>query len=134
MLAGLIALLQNSPVAAIVAQKSFYEDELARGFKTPCVVLHRYNSAQEYDFNGPADVEETNVQADLYADTAQLRDQLRKAVKSVLDSYVGTLPDGTVVQGCFLERSLDPPYVTTTNTANTGFRSLLGYRVVSRRA
>lgn len=108
-----------------------HKDALPRGFQFPAIVVHRYNGALEYEFAGPADTKETNVQFDVYGKTSDERDTLMESLTGLMDSFVGTLPDGTVVQGCFRERGpQELPYLPSAEQKGPGFRSAVGYRIV----
>jgi hypothetical protein len=129
---GFIALLAADPGVHAVAAARVYKDELPRGYTFPAVVVHRYGGLQDYDFAGPVGVREDQIQIDAYAETAAI-EQLSEAIRAALVPFVGALPDGTVVQACYLERDMDMPFLPNANTKGIANRSTLGFRVVSAR-
>lgn len=128
---GLIELLKTRAVNALVNGR-VYKGELPRGFVLPAIVLHRYGQAQDYDFDGPIDLSEPQVQVDCLAPTPDERDTLVTAVKAELNGFTGTLPGGNEVQGCYIERDMDLPYAAGMDPKGIASRSVLGYRVVSK--
>ncbi len=131
MLDGIISLLTaNTGVNNLVAGR-VYKSVLPRGYTLPAIAVHRYGGTQEYVFAGPSGVREDQIQVDCYAADAETAQQVAEAVRALLVNYVGTLPDGTVVQGCFLERDMDMPFLPRADTSGIANRSLLGFRVVS---
>lgn len=110
-----------------------YKNRAPRGFGLPAVVWHKYGGTQEYDFNGPNDISEAQIQADVYAADEDGCGLIIAAIRSVLDSYVGTLPDGTVVQACYYEREMDMPFLAYGDQKSDTNRSLIGYRFVINR-
>src|ERR1700676_5600438 len=100
---GLISLVTASAVNGLISGR-IYEGELPRGYALPAIAVHEYNEAQDYDMAGPVGVREDFIQFDTYGSSQAIARQVREALKTLLDGYVGTLPDGTVVQACYLER------------------------------
>lgn len=130
---GFISLLKaDSGVHGLVAAR-VYEDVLPRGYALPAAVVHRYAGVQDYDMAGPVDVREDQIQVDAYGRTAPECQQVKETVRELLAPYVGTLPDGTVVQACYLERDMDMPFLPNADTKGIAYRSILGFRVVSKR-
>jgi hypothetical protein len=109
-----------------------YKSVLPRGYVLPAIAIHRYGGAQDYDYAGPVDVREDQIQIDVYVDAAD--DTVLEAIRALISGYVGTLPDGTVVQACYLEREMDMPFLPNADTKGIANRSTLGFRVVSKRS
>lgn len=128
---GIIELLNRDSAVNAVVDSRIYKSDLPRGYKLAAIAVHRYNGSQNYDFNGPVTVGEDMVQLDIYAGDADTCQSLAKLVKAVLNAFIGALPDGTVVQGCYLERDMDMPYMAKADTAAITNRTILGYRVVN---
>lgn len=134
MLDGFIALLtDNSAVNGLIAGR-IYKSVLPRGYGLPAIAIHRYGGSQEYQADGPAGTREDQIQLDCYAEDPETAQQVAEAVRTLLASFRGTLPDGTVVQGCFLEREMDMPFMPKADTTGLANRSMLGFRVVSERS
>lgn len=133
MLDGIIALLTgNSGVSAFVSSR-VYKSVLPRGYSLPALAVHRYGGSQEYGFDGPVGLREDQVQIDCYALDSETAQQVLEAVRSLLAPYAGTLPDGTVVTACYLERDMDMPFLPHADTKGIASRSMLSFRVVSVR-
>jgi len=130
---GIISLLKNDTGVAAVVSSRVYRDVLPRGYVFPAIVVHKYARAQEYQFSGPVDVAEDHIQIDAYGSTSAARDSAIDAATSLLIGYVGTLPDGTIVQTCMLEREMDMPFLAKADATGFAFRTLLGFRIVSKR-
>lgn len=130
LLDGFISVLSaDATVAGLVAAR-IYKSVLPRATPLPAIVVHRYDGAQEYQFSGPADIREDKLQLDIYG-TGGSCQTISEAARRVLYKFVGVLPEGTVVQGCFLERSLDMPFLANADGKGIADRTTLGFRVVS---
>jgi hypothetical protein len=129
---GVISLLKADSGVSGIAGSRVYKNELPRGYSFPAVVVHRYGGTQDYQMDGPVGVREDQIQIDAYAVTGTI-EGLSEAVRALLVGYVGTLPDGSVVQACYLERDMDLPFLPNANTTGIANRSTLGFRVISAR-
>lgn len=130
---GIIALLNaDSGVNTLIAGR-IYRNELPRGYTLPAIAVHRYGGTQEYDLNGPVGVKEDQIQLDVYGQDSATASAAAEAVKALLEPYTGTMPDGTIVQACYLERDMDMPFLPHADAKGIANRSLLGFRVVSTR-
>jgi hypothetical protein len=140
--AALITLLQSTPAVSsllstavnVPAPKpaAVYKQVLPRGYTLPAIVVHRYNGAREQDMSGPVDIREDNFQLDVYGDTDGDCDAATDAARSFLTGFTGTLADGTVVTGTYLEQDRDMPFLPNADVKSLAFRSLLGYRFVTK--
>jgi hypothetical protein len=131
-LAAIIALLTaQTGISALLGDRIF-EYELPRGYVLPAAAVHTYGAAQDYDFNGPIDIGEHQVQIDVYGKTAAELAAAKTAVRDFFKAYTGTLTDGTVVQAVYLEREMDMPFLPNADTKGIANRSILGFRVVSK--
>lgn len=117
--------------AGQVAGGRVYRGVLPRGYTLPAVAVHRYNGTQDYDMNGPVGIREDFIQVDAYGDTAVDCETTAAAVRSLFVGFTGALPDGTVVQGVFLERDMDMPFLPHADSKAISYRSVLGFRIVS---
>ena len=130
---GLITLMtEDTGVSALVSTR-IYKSVLPRGYVLPAICIHRYGGSQDYQFSGPADVSEDQVQLDAYGETAEDAQSVVAALKTLLVPYVGALPDGTKVQACYLERDMDMPFLPHADSKSLAYRSVLGFRLVSER-
>lgn len=133
MLDGFIQLLTaDSTVNGLITGR-IYKNVLPRGYVLPAMVIHRYGGTQEYQYDGPVGTREDQVQVDCYSADPEVTQQLSEATRAVLSDFKGQLPDNTVVQGCFLERDMDMPFLPHADTKGMSTRSMLGFRVVSVR-
>jgi hypothetical protein len=130
MISGFIDLLtgQTSPPYA----DRVHKDVLPRGYVLPAVVLHRYGSTQDYQYDGPLDVREDQIQVDIYGGDGDTAETIFEYVRALLVGFTGTLPDGTVVLACYLERGMDMPFMANADQKSLAFRSTLGFRVISQ--
>lgn len=131
LLDGIISLLTaDSGVNALVSAQ-IYKSVLPRGYQLPAIAVHRYGGTQDYQFSGPTDTREDQVQIDCYSEDAAKAQQVTEAVRKLLVGYTGRLPDGTIVQACYLERDMDMPFLPNADSKGIANRSMLGFRVVS---
>lgn len=133
MLDGFIALLTSASTVNGLLNGGISKSVLPRGYKLPAIAIHRYGGGQDYDFAGPVDISEDQIQLDIYGDTADDCDQVTEAVRALLIGFTGALSDGTVVQACYLERDMDMPFLPHADSKGIANRSTLGFRVVSKR-
>lgn len=142
---GLISLLQGAPnptgpagvaelQAALVAFTGvrIYENELPRGYTLPAIAVHQYGGVRDYDYTGPVDIKEDQIQLDCYGADSPTCRATKEAATKLLESYVGTLPDGTVVQGLFYEREQAMPFVKQADQKGIANRWMVGFRVVKQ--
>lgn len=129
-LAAYAVLIQN--VAAQINGR-VYENELPRGYHLPAIAIHQYGGTQDYDFSGPIDINEDQLQLDCYGLDSDTCRATAEAAKALLQGFVGTLPDGTVVQACYLERSQAMPFLPHADQKGIANRWMLGFRVVKQR-
>jgi hypothetical protein len=79
-------------------------------------------------------VTERQMQIDIYGRNPTEAGAIADAIRRLLiDFKDATLPDGTFVQACFLERDEDLPYQTGIDKTGVSFRPILGFRVVVQR-
>lgn len=126
---GIIELLKDTTAVSAIQADHCYKDVLPRGYTLPATAVHRYNGTTGYDFQGPIDSGEEMVQLDIYGPDAETRDNLVAAIKALLNPFAGSLPDGTAVTACYLERDMDMPYVAGAAPSAVTYRHILGYRV-----
>jgi hypothetical protein len=105
---GLIALIQESETVNTTGGVN--ENVLPRGYVLPAYVIHSAGGTQDTQFSGPVDIREDDIQFDCYGRTAIEARQCGAAVRTLLSPYVGTLPDGTIVQRVNVEMDMAMPY------------------------
>lgn len=104
---GLVQLVNaNSAVQAICAAGG-YATELPKSPTYPNWTHTTISRVVNYTFDGPNRLQMRRVQIDCFGTNAADCINLATALENVLSGYVGTLPDGTYVQGCFLDTSND---------------------------
>lgn len=126
---SLLASAVNAPAPAPAA---VYDSVLPRGYKLPAIVVHRYGGVQEQDMSGPVDIREDSFQLDVYANQSAVKESATDACRTLLTGYTGTLEDGTVVLGTYLDQDRDMPFLPNANPDNTVFRGLLAFRFISK--
>jgi hypothetical protein len=131
---GFIQLLKSDSTVSALVGTEVYDTVLGRGFVLPAVALHVYGLGQDYDYDAPVNVTERQMQIDVYGRNPNEANTVADAIRALLIDYKNaTLPDGTFVQACFLERDEDLPYQTGIDKTNVSFRPILGFRVVVQR-
>lgn len=129
---GVITLLTTTDsVSSLLSDTTaVFRSVLPRGYALPAIAVHRYNGTEETDMAGPIGLEEHFVQLDVYGNAPEDTETVAKAVRAILSRLVGTLPDGTTVQGSFLERDMDMTFLAKADTKGIAYRQCLGYRIV----
>ena len=130
---ALSAYADKITVVANTVAGRVYENELPRGYKLPAIAVHQYGGSQDYDFSGPIDINEDQLQLDCYgADSLSCR-ATAEAARKLLEDFVGTLPDGTVVQGLYKDRDMSMPFMPNAAVKGLSNRWTLGFRVIKQR-
>lgn len=106
---GVIALLQSTESVSSLAT-GIYESELPRGFALPAVAVHQYGGSEDTDLAGPIGLLEAQIQFDCYAITGPSARAVAAAIEALLKPFTGSLPDGTVLSYCKLQRSMAMPF------------------------
>jgi hypothetical protein len=132
MLTGLIQKLAADLDPALGVGADVYEDVLPRNYTFPAVAVHQYGGDQDSDTGGPVNNEGFQFQFDIYGKTQAEARAVRDAIQGMLVGFVGSLPDGTKIQGAFYERKLDLPFLANADTKAVGFRKVLGLRFVAQ--
>lgn len=134
MLDGFITLLTDDTAVNALVDGRIHKKVLPRGYVLPALVIHRYGGSQEYQSDGPVALREDQLQVDCYAaypDSAEVAEALSEAVRAAMENFTGILPEGTVVQACYLDRTMDMPFLPNADPKSISNRSLLGFRVIS---
>ena len=120
-------LTADSGVSAIVGNRIYYILQ-PKGTIVPSLVLSCVSTRDLYSMSGITGLREGQWQIDCYASDYYSASGLQLAVKSLLENYVGNLPDtdSTAVAATFIDKCWDMPY----EEGGKGFiyRSLLDVR------
>jgi hypothetical protein len=81
-----------------------------QGASLPFLVLSRVGTVDPYTMAGPLGIRESLFQIACYGTTYYASRLAAAAVRNLLNSYTGTLPDGTVVQSTILDKDWDDHY------------------------
>jgi hypothetical protein len=92
---GFVALVNSA------AGSGGYYGQLPKDAQLPNWTYLDVSNPSDYTLQGAVELSGLRMQVDCYGQTAARAITLAKAIDRVLSGYVGTLPDGTVVQGCF---------------------------------
>lgn len=126
---GLLELVtQNSGVSALVGAKVYWI--LApKGQALPYVVLSRVTTGDTYSMAGATGLRDGLFQVDCYATDFYSSRAISLAVRQLLESYRGNLPDAdaTPLSGVFTEKDWDMPYQE--GAKGFVFRALLEFRI-----
>lgn len=139
---GLLQLLATSSgITALVpndvgGQPQIYWVLAPKGAKPPYIVLSRAATEDILTMNGHSGLRGALIQVDCYADTKAGTTsgyyycrRMANAVRSVLEPYVGNLPDtaSTPVEGVLIQKDWDMPYEEGAQAFV--FRVMLEFRV-----
>ena len=130
---GLFQLIQTDSVVSSLVDmtggKGVYWILVPKGAAYPCIVLSRVATSDTNTVAGDAGFRNALFQIDCYASTYYPAKAIAAAVRNVLKSFKGNLPDAesTAVGGVLQTKDWDMPY----EEGATGFvnRALLEFRV-----
>jgi hypothetical protein len=107
---GLYALITtDAGVSALIGTRAYWV--LApKGSALPQVVLARVTTEDTYDTQGATGLRDAVVQVDCYAADFYGSRAISLAVRKLLESYKGTLADGTRVSAVITRKDWDMPY------------------------
>jgi hypothetical protein len=128
---GIITLMNADTGIAGLVSGRIYKNVLARGYQLPAIAVHRYGGSQDYEFSGPVDISEDQLQIDVYGTDADSCQEVAASVRALLAPFTGSLPDGTIVQACYLERDMDMPFLPNADSKGIANRAVLGFRIVN---
>jgi hypothetical protein len=121
---GIYQLLRDNPLVSSYVGGRIFGGRAPAGATEPLIVFQTpVTQDLGYHAQGASGLRMARLQFDSYAkkyaDTIKVKD----AVRSVLQSFSGNLPDGTPVNGCIVVRDMDFPF----EPGNSGysFRRLL---------
>jgi hypothetical protein len=118
--------------APITGLPSVFNSVLPRAYKLPAIAVHRYAGAWDQDFLGPNTTREDSFQLDIYGSNGDTAQAVIDACRTFFTGFTGTLSDGTVVLGAYLEQDRDMPFLPNADTQSMAFRSLLCFRFVTQ--
>lgn len=111
---GLFRLIQSDAnVATVVTTTNgagVYWVLLPKGGAIPCIILSRVATDDTYAMSGSMKFRGALFQVDCYAASFYDARSLGDIVRHLLESYIGTLADGTVVSGIQVTKDWDMPY------------------------
>ncbi|HEX3739439.1 MAG TPA: DUF3168 domain-containing protein [Terriglobales bacterium] len=98
-----------------------------KGASVPYLVFQRTATSDLYSMNGFAGVRDALFQVDCYATSYYASRSIAAAVREVLQSYKGTLPDSTQVLAVLTEKDWDLEYEE--GSKGFVFRAMLEFRI-----
>jgi hypothetical protein len=102
-------LVGDSGVNAIVNGRVYFQLQ-PKGTSVPSVVIQQATSEDVYHTKGASGFRFVGVQFDSYGANYTQAVQTSNAVRVLLQSFKGVLPDGTSVDGSVVRRDVDLPY------------------------
>ena len=117
----------DDAIAALVGGR-IYPVILPRGYTYPAICFHVFSDVPDYDFAGTTGHKSAQVQIDCYGASATSARQVAAAVTDLLADFSGSLEDGSLVEGAFIERDMDMPFLPTGDAKGISFRVLLQVR------
>ena len=126
---GLLQLLTSDTDVNDLVGTKVYWILAPKGAAVPYVVLSRVTTNDVYDMNGATGFRNGLFQVDCYATDYYTSRAISLAVRQILESFIGNLPDTatTAVAAVFTEKDWDMPY----EEGSKGFvyRALLQFRI-----
>lgn len=104
---GFVALLTANPNVVAAAPVGGFLAQLPQDQALPSWSYTTVADPTDYTLKGPVGLSERRIQIDCYGNTGAETITLASAIDAVLSGYMGTLPDGTHVQGCFHLNTMD---------------------------
>jgi len=128
---GIFQLIQsNANIAKLVTTTNgagVYWVLMPKGAAVPCIVLSRTATADTLTMQGATPLRGALLQLDCYGGTYYSARALSTAVRQVIESFTGTLPDGTLVQGALITKDWDMPFQE--GALGFVYRAMLEFRV-----
>jgi len=120
--------LKNNPgVSALVADR-LYPAVAKKSAVSPFIVYHLVNDERYYEVRGTNGSRSATIQIDCYGDTSDKARTVANAVLALLENFQGPLADRSIVQGTFVERDMDMPFVATGDQKGVTYRVLVQVR------
>jgi hypothetical protein len=116
---GFVALVNTA------AGSGGYYGQLPKDAQLPNWTYQVVSDPSDYTLQGAVELGYMRMQVDCYGDTAGQVITLAKAIDRVLSGYLGTLTDGTIVQGCFRTNRGGPPF----DDGARNYRRMLEYEI-----
>jgi len=104
---GLRDLLIAAPDVNAIVGNRVRVNRLPEGTDFPTIVIKFVASQNINTLNGTNATQQRLVQVDCWGNNPKEADTLAIAVHAVLNSFQGTLSDGTYIQGCFPSGDVD---------------------------
>lgn len=114
---GFVALVNTAAAGGYFAQ-------LPKDAQLPAWTYLVVSDPSDYTLQATVELSAMRMQIDCYGQTGAQAITLAKAIDAVLSGYLGTLPDGTLVQGCFRTNRID-----FFDDAARNFRRMLEYQI-----
>jgi hypothetical protein len=126
---GLYQLITADSSITSLATGGVYWILAPKGAIVPYIVLNRVATTDTHTVDGAIGLRGALFQVDCYATTYYAARAISVAVRSLIGSYTGNLPDtdSTDVDGIFTEKDWDMPYEE--GAKGFVFRALLEFRV-----
>jgi hypothetical protein len=128
---GLFQLIQSDAnIAKLVNTNNgagVYWVLMPKGAAVPCIVLSRTATQDTLTMQGATALRGALIQLDCYGANYYSARSLSTVARQLIESFKGTLPDGTVMKGALITKDWDMPY----EEGGTGFvfRAMLEFRL-----
>lgn len=128
---GLFQLIQSDAnIASLVTTTNgagVYWVLMPKGAAVPCIVLSRTATQDTLTMQGATPLRGALMQLDCYGANYYSSRALSTVTRKLIESFAGSLPDGTSMQGALITKDWDMPY----EEGSTGFvyRAMLEFRV-----
>lgn len=83
---------------------------MPKGAAVPCIVLSRTATADTITMQGATPLRGALIQLDCYASTYYAARSLSAVARKLIESFRGTLPDGTEMRGALITKDWDMPF------------------------
>lgn len=103
---GFVTLL-TSDAGVSAAGRGGYYAQLPKDYTLPSWTYTVISDPSDYTLQATVELSAMRMQVDCYGSTGAQAITLAKAIDRVLSGFLGTLSDGTIVQGCFRTNRID---------------------------
>ena len=100
---------------------------MPKGAAVPCIVLSRTATQDTLTMQGATPLRGALIQLDCYASTYYAARSLADAARKLIESFKGTLADGTVMDGALITKDWDMPFEE--GALGFVYRAMLEFRV-----
>src|SRR5579864_4028554 len=103
-------LTRNADLKALIGNGVYFVKFPNKDTILPAVVMQVVSTLDFYNYAGASNLRRKLIQFDSYASKYGDSVTVSDTIRGLLESFVGTLPEGSQIEGCIVRRDIDMPY------------------------